>query len=61
MEFKDMSPELKEKVRGCETPEEILSVAKEECYELTDEQLQALSSGMKITGTKSKNLIPKYS
>ena len=53
MEFKDMSPELKEKVRGCETPEEILSVAKEECYELTDEQLQALSGGKNIVVIKS--------
>ena len=45
MEFKDLSPELQEKVKACETPEELLALAKAEGRELTDDELEAISGG----------------
>ncbi len=46
MNFEDLSPELKSKVEACKTPEEMLALAKKEGYELSDEELQAISGGM---------------
>ena len=40
-----LSEGAKAKLHGCETPEEILSLAQEEGYELTDEQLEGISGG----------------
>ena len=47
MEFKDLSPELRDKARKCKTPKEILALANEEGYELSEEELQAVSGGVK--------------
>ena len=47
MEFNELTEEQKAKVRGAETPEEILALAKEEGYELSDEELEAVSGGKK--------------
>lgn len=42
----DSLPEgVKAKLHGCETPEEILALAQEEGYELSDEQLEGVSGG----------------
>lgn len=45
MEFKDLTPEQQEKVRACETPEDLMALAKEEGYELADEDLEGISGG----------------
>ena len=45
MEYQDLTDEMKKKVQSCETPEEILALAKEEGYELTDDELEAVSGG----------------
>ena len=45
MEFKDLTPEQRAKARACKTPEELLALAKAEGYELSDEELEALSGG----------------
>ena len=45
MEYEGLTPEQCEKARTCKSTEEILAVAKEEGYELTDEQLEAISGG----------------
>ena len=45
MEFKDLTPEQQEKARACKTAEELLALAKAEGYELTDEELEAVSGG----------------
>ena len=45
MNFDDLTPELKEKARACKSPEEILALAKEVGYKLTDEDLEAVSGG----------------
>ena len=46
MNFDDLSPELKEKALACKTPEELLALAKEEGYELTDEEIESISGGI---------------
>lgn len=37
MEFHDLTPEQKAKALECKTSEELLALAKEEGYDLTDE------------------------
>ena len=45
MEFKDLTPETKAKLEGAKTPEDILALAKEEGYGLSDEELDGVSGG----------------
>ena len=45
MKLEDLTPEQKAKVLACKTPEDILALAKEEGYELSDEELAAASGG----------------
>ena len=40
-----LSPELKEKARGCKTPEELLALAKKEGYKLSDEEMEGVAGG----------------
>ncbi|MBQ9020559.1 MAG: Nif11-like leader peptide family natural product precursor [Eggerthellaceae bacterium] len=45
MKYEDLSPEMQEKVKACKSPEELLALAKEEGYELTDEELEGVAGG----------------
>ena len=45
MKFNDLSEEQKAKAAKCKTPEELLALAKEEGYELNDEEIEAVSGG----------------
>ena len=45
MEFKDLTPEQMEKAKACKTPEELLQLAREEGYELSEEELDSVSGG----------------
>ena len=45
MQFDDLTAEQKTKALKCKTPEEVLALAKEEGYELSEAQLQAISGG----------------
>ena len=45
MEIDDLSPELKEKARKCATPEEMIALAREEGFELSDAQLEMITGG----------------
>ena len=45
MSLQRVTPELKAKALACETPEEMLALAKEEGYELSDEQLDSIAGG----------------
>ena len=45
MDFKDLSPELREKAKACQTPEEMLALAKAEGYKLSEEELGAIAGG----------------
>ena len=47
MNFEDLAPEIRRKAEACATPEEILALAKEEGYELSEEELQDVSGGIK--------------
>ena len=43
MNFENLSDELKAKAQACKTPEDILALAKEHGYELSDDELDSLS------------------
>lgn len=45
MNISDLSPELQEAVKTCKTPDELIALAKAEGYELSDEELAAVSGG----------------
>ena len=45
MKFDDLTPEQQEKARAAKTPEGILALAREEGYELSDDELGAVSGG----------------
>lgn len=46
MDFSELkNPELQEKLRAATTPEELLAIAKEEGFELSENELQAVSGG----------------
>ena len=45
MDIEKLDPTVKAKLKGCETPEEILALAQEEGYELSDSELEGISGG----------------
>jgi hypothetical protein len=45
MDIEKLDPAVKAKLKGCETPEEILTLAQEEGYELSDSELEGISGG----------------
>jgi predicted ribosomally synthesized peptide with nif11-like leader len=45
MKFDELSPEMQEKAKACKSPEEMLALAKEEGYELSDDELSSISGG----------------
>ena len=45
MDFKDLTPEQRAKVGACKTPQDILALAKQEGYELSDAELEVVSGG----------------
>lgn len=46
MNYEDLTPEQQEKLKAAKTPEEIIALAKEEGYDLSDEELEAISGGL---------------
>jgi len=57
MSYKGLTAEQVEKMEACKTPEEILALAQEEGYELTDDELQSISGG----DWSPKNALPRCS
>jgi len=45
MKFEDASPELREKAQACKYTEELLTLAKQEGYELSDAELENVAGG----------------
>ena len=45
MDFENLTEEQRERARACKTADEILALAKEEGYELSEEDLVAVSGG----------------
>ena len=48
MNLDGLSPELQGKLCQCQTPEEVLALAREEGYVLSDDELEAVSGGWSI-------------
>lgn len=46
MEFNELPEELKTKALACKTPEEMLALAREAGYEISEEELEAVSGGI---------------
>ena len=46
MDYEKLTEDQKAKVRGARTPDELLAIAREEGYELTDDELEAVSGGI---------------
>ena len=44
--FEYLDAELQEKAKACKTPEELLKLAADEGYELSDEQIESISGGL---------------
>ena len=51
MDFKDISPELREKAKACTSPEELLELAKREGYKLSEDELESASGGRAWSGS----------
>lgn len=45
MNMSDLSPELAERVKACRSVDEVLALAKEQGYELSDRELDVVSGG----------------
>jgi hypothetical protein len=45
MRLEDMTPEMVEEAKKCETPEERLAFIRENGVELTDEQMEGIAGG----------------
>lgn len=45
MNLENLTPQQIERAKACKTPDELLALAKEEGYELSDEDLNAVSGG----------------
>ena len=52
--FRGLTADQLSKVRACKNPDEILSLAKDEGVDLTDEQLEAINGGA-CSGSSSNN------
>ena len=46
MDFNDLTDEQKAKAQACKTPDELLALAKEEGYTLSDDELDGVSGGV---------------
>lgn len=45
MKYENLTDEQKAKIADAQSPEELLELAKEEGYELSDDELEAISGG----------------
>lgn len=45
MSFNDLTLEQKEKARACRTPDDVLALAKDAGYELSEEELNSIAGG----------------
>ena len=46
MNFENMAPELIEKIKACKTEEELFELAKQEGFELTEDELNGIAGGL---------------
>lgn len=45
MNYDDVTPELREKAKACQSPDELLALARKEGYELSEDELAAVAGG----------------
>ena len=45
LDIKDVPEDIRKRAEACKTPEELLALAREEGYELSEEELDAVSGG----------------
>lgn len=45
MDYNELAPEIKAKLQECKTADDIAALAKSEGYDLSDEELEAISGG----------------
>jgi len=45
MQYEDLTPEQRDRARACNSPEELLDLAKEFGFELSEEELKQASGG----------------
>ena len=45
MKLENLTPEQREKALACKSPEDVLALAKQEGYELSDDELEQVSGG----------------
>ena len=45
MKYEDLTEEQRAKVRECKTPEELFELARQEGYQLSDEELETVAAG----------------
>ena len=50
MDLGNLSPEQIEKAKACKSAEELIALAKEEGFELSEEQLESLTGGIFVRG-----------
>ena len=60
MDFENLTPEQKEKAKACKTSEEMLALAKEEGYELNDDELEAVAGGASWTTEEINGVSTTY-
>ena len=58
--FAQLSDEQKEKFRNCKNMDEVMALAREEAFELTDEQLELASGGCSCEGRYKKGSKPPH-
>ncbi len=58
MRYDELSPEMQEKIKKCQTPEEVLLLAKEAGHELTDEELEQVANGGGVWNNGSNGHCP---
>ena len=51
MDYKDLTDEQRARIAACDSPDELLALAKAEGYELSDEDLEMVSGGWNDTLT----------
>lgn len=58
MDFENLTPELRARMAACSTPAEMLALAGEENYELTDEELDQVVGGAGMWGPDNRLKCP---
>ena len=54
----DIPPELLEKAKACNSPEELIELAKSEGYKLSEADLEAMAGGKKACGDSRDGIDP---